>query len=331
MASRSCGRPGNVSQLLLSVCRTQSVLAQSSASARPTTHFMYKRRPYVGDASPQTNLPLLPRLDARWESSHGVSQPSQPSAPATSLPWLDSPRKPASTPRSPRTPAIDDAHKRLEARKAIEWRLTRESENPSAGSAVARLQTVQQAVSQLVEELPAHGPLLKQVQREIEAVAGPGGGLTPQPHNLKPDPRLMLPSPYYQSELRRAEANLRLAVSHGPRLRRAVRRLRIGVAEARSRLAPFALSIAPEPDEVDLRLLLNDARLSAARADLRGPVEPEGELMSPEVEATIWEELGELQKLLGMADERFHKVCARCRQPHRWACSRCARAHICAQ
>eukprot|EP00966_Prymnesium_polylepis_P158251 3657745-Prymnesium_polylepis.1 len=48
--------------------------------------------------------------------------------------------------------------------------------------------------------------------------------------------------------------------------------------------------------------------LSAARADLRGPVEPEGELMSPAVEAAIWEELDELQKLLGMADARFHKV-----------------------
>ena len=57
-----------------------------------------------------------------------------------------------------------------------------------------------------------------------------GGALSPQSHNLKPDHRLTLPSSYYQSELRRAEANLRLALSHGPRLRRAVRRPRARAA-----------------------------------------------------------------------------------------------------
>ena len=116
----------------------------------------------------------------------------------------------------------------------------------------------------------------------------------------------MLPGPYYQSELKRAEANLRLALSHGPRLRRAVRRLRLGCAEARVRLMPFGLPRAPSrqaapPTEPE-------PRLAAARLGLRGTVDPEGELVSTEVEDAVWEELRELQSLLEQAGARFNEV-----------------------
>ncbi|KAL1525775.1 hypothetical protein AB1Y20_020618 [Prymnesium parvum] len=167
----------------------------------------------------------------------------------------------------------------------------------------SRLQTTRQAVDHIASELPVHGRLLRRVQQEFEMVVRPGGVLLPQPHQLKPNHRLVLPCGYYEAELRRAEANLRISLSHGPRLRRAVRQLRLGCAEARISLESICRpELALHADEE------RELRLSAAREGLTGRVDPSGVLVSREVEEQVCRELDELRTLCKAADAQYKQV-----------------------
>lgn len=174
--------------------------------------------------------------------------------------------------------------------------------NDAALPPSALLTTVRHALDLLADELPVHGPLLKRVQNEIEIVARPGGILIPQPHGLKPEPRLPLPSAYYQAELHRAEANIRLSLSLGPRLRRAVRKLRTCCVEADLRLEAMRTPKIPLDTEGI------ESRIAAVGLELRGPIEASTELVSPSVERAIRSELNQLAKTSRVFDTNYTKV-----------------------
>lgn len=194
--------------------------------------------------------------------------------------------------------------KQPETLSAMEQMLAQGAENPNI-TPTARLAMVHQAISLLVKELPAHGKLLRRVQHEFDMLAEPGGMLIPSSSNPKPDYKVLLPSAYYQAELRRAEANLKISLSHGPRLRRVVRQLRLGCAEAIDRIEAidsFASS-ATGPPQTSL-----EARLAAARVGLSGSADPSSLLVSPEVEEAILNELDELLKIRMLLKTRMDQV-----------------------
>ena len=240
-----------------------------------------------------------------WESSRKIGLPHSPrvlvsGADTLRTPWPVSPRRGLVPPLTPA------------AGQGFMESIERQLQQKGAGSPVAlprdsgRMQAVRAAFEVLLGELPAHGPLLRQVQREYETVLGTGSMCDPV-HTLKPDHRLLLPGPYYQSELKRAEANLRVAISHGPRLRKMVRKLRVGCAEATVRLHPFAQGQpgqeqpspgASEDEGGGVRAALA-ARAALARIDqeLRGSVDPEDALLGEAVVNSIPREIETLKGL----------------------------------
>ena len=230
-----------------------------------------------------------------WASSRSTA-PSAVREPSLKPPHA-SPRARTAVQPLPAAPSAEQD--RFELLKALERRLEQEGSSLAASPTLHRMSAVRHAFDLLVAQLPAHGPLLRQVQREFEMV--PAGGVPEPMHELLPDHRLLLPGSYYQSELRRAEANLRVVQSHGPRLRRMVRQLRVGCAEARVRLLPFG-QVSAVARESAVHLARDE--LSRIRDELRCGVEPGGPLLGGRISASIKTEVESLLNLVKLTVRR---------------------------
>jgi hypothetical protein len=111
---------------------------------------------------------------------------------------------------------------------------------PLPPTAPQRLVAFRHVFTELISELRAYGPLLAEVKSEYEralsassrAGAGAADSLGPAPRPLGALHPLQLPASYYEAQWRRCQDELNLVTGQRQRLRRMVRELRAGCAEA---------------------------------------------------------------------------------------------------